>query len=784
NSTQCESTQCEHGCRPSLQGPLCFCPEGQQPNKAHCVDLNECLLDGSCDQLCMNTNGSFDCQCVSGYEKHATKCTAQNDPEDEPPSIIFSSTSDIRRIYMNGSAVPGNTSISLLQTLALEFNHRNRSLCFVLHNSSNARLSCASVDDLNESWDLSTPPMFPLDSMTQIALDWISGNWYFLDDTHEMIFLCNSTLEACVILIDVNLNKPRGIALDPTKGFFVVWGCNIPMLERALLDGSNRTTLLQQKIVYPYGLTVDYPMQHVYWVDTYLDFVERVDYDGSNRRTIKKRFSFMVQNLYDITVFENYLYMTSWRNQSIIRLNKFNSDDHESVANLSRPFAIHVFHRQRQPEASHPCSVDNGGCQHICIPSWKKEKPVTECMCKAGYKLMKNGECIVAKHSQFLLFGKSRPAMIKGIALTGKQRPEDVMLSIMDLSKPAALDYDVKTQYIYYSDVTRYTIERQKIGGSKRSTVFNKGIKNCEGLAVDWMGRNIYWTDQGLGAIGVVRLDDTTQWKHFVYPNMHHTRAIVVHPKIGLMFWTNWESIVPQKGIIEQAWMDGTNRKTLIDSNLHWPNGLSIDYIGKKLYWCDAFLDKIERASFDGSDREIVYSGEELDHPYGLAYFDQAVYWTEFQKGTVHRKSLASNDSKVETLSEEFSYLYEIRVYDNSSQTETNGCTENNGNCPELCLATPNNTVCDCRDGHIFQEGSCVVQENYTAPYYCGSRNFQCKENYRCIDMRYVCDGDDDCGDGSDENAEPGGVCALLGNCPEALGHESYEDAPINKFSL
>jgi integrin beta 2 len=66
-----------------------------------------------------------------------------------------------------------------------------------------------------------------------------------------------------------------------------------------------------------------------------------------------------VQNLYDITVFENNLYVTSWRNQSIIRLDKFNSDDHETSANLSRPFAIHIFHRQRQPDGewSHSLSL-------------------------------------------------------------------------------------------------------------------------------------------------------------------------------------------------------------------------------------------------------------------------------------------------------------------------------------------------------------------------------------------------------------------------------------------
>ncbi|XP_069676734.1 low-density lipoprotein receptor-related protein 1 isoform X1 [Periplaneta americana] len=759
NVTLCESMQCAHGCRPSLSGPLCFCPEGQQPNKSLCVDSDECLIDGSCDQLCTNKNGSFDCRCVPGYEKNGTSCTAINVPSDEPASIVFSSTADIRRIHLNGSSYPGNSSLTPLQTLALEFNHRNRSLCFILHNSSNARLSCANIDNLSDSWDLPTPTMFPLDSMTHIALDWISGNWYFLDDTREMIFLCNSTMQACVILVGVNLSKPRGIALDPTKGFmfFTKWGASSPMLERTLLDGSNRTTLVQQKIVYPYGVTVDYPTQQVYWVDTYLDFVERIDYDGSNRRTIKK--GFPVQNLYDVTVFENSLYVTSWRNQSIIRLDKFNSDDHETVANLSRPFAIHIFHRQRQPEESHPCGVNNGGCQHICIPAWKKGRGVAQCLCKAGYRSVRNGQCMVAKQSQFLLFGKARPAMIKAIALTGKQRPQEVMIPVMDLSRPAALDYDVKSQYIYYSDVQRYVIERQKIDGSNRSVVLNKGINNCEGLAIDWMGRNIYWTDQGLGAIGVARLDDTTQWKHFLYPNMYHPRAIVVHPKMGLMYWTDWASSASQRGKIEQAWMDGTHRISLIESQLQWPNGLSIDYVDKKLYWCDAFLDKIERASLDGSNREIVYNGPQLDHPYGLAYFDHSIYWTEFQKGTVHRKSLNSDDNSTETLSEEFSSLFEIRVFDNTSQTGSNACTNDNNNCPELCLAVPNGTVCVCRDGHILDGTACVVQSNYTAPSRCTYRNFQCRDNLRCIDTRYVCDGDDDCGDGSDEDTGPGGIC-------------------------
>lgn len=70
--------------------------------------------------------------------------------------------------------------------------------------------------------------------------------------------------------------------------FFTNWGTSQPKLERALMDGSQKTTLIDTKIVYPFGVTVDFPNGHVYWVDGYLSRVERVDYEGGNRRIIRK----------------------------------------------------------------------------------------------------------------------------------------------------------------------------------------------------------------------------------------------------------------------------------------------------------------------------------------------------------------------------------------------------------------------------------------------------------------------------------------------------------------
>ena len=69
---------------------------------------------------------------------------------------------DIRRVRLDGSPWPGNSTMSRTQTLALEFVHRNKTLCYIHNNGTSALLSCANINNLLETWDLPSPAMFPL----------------------------------------------------------------------------------------------------------------------------------------------------------------------------------------------------------------------------------------------------------------------------------------------------------------------------------------------------------------------------------------------------------------------------------------------------------------------------------------------------------------------------------------------------------------------------------------------------------------------------------------------
>lgn len=71
---------------------------------------------------------------------------------------------------------------------------------------------------------------------------------------------------------------------------------------------------------------------------------------------------------------------------------------------------------------------------------------------------------------------------------------------------------------------------------------------------------------------------------------------------LSKIYWTDWGN-TPR---IEYANMDGSNRRVIADTHLFWPNGLTIDYAGHRMYWVDAKHHVIERADLDGRNRKAV----------------------------------------------------------------------------------------------------------------------------------------------------------------------------------
>ncbi|XP_026107646.1 low-density lipoprotein receptor-related protein 1B-like, partial [Carassius auratus] len=171
------------------------------------------------------------------------------------------------------------------------------------------------------------------------------------------------------------------------------------------------------------------------------------------------------------------------------------------------------------------------------------------------------------------------------------------------------------------------------------------------------------------------------------------------------------------------------------------------------MYWCDAYYDHIEKIYLNSSHRTVVYSGKELNHPFGIAHYKNYIFWTDYMNASIFRLDLSSND--VALMRAERPPLFGIQVYDPQSQKGNNKCSANHGGCgtSALCLTTPAGHMCACADGQHLEKDNitCSSPSEVTETKSCGPAEFQC-QNQHCIQLSWKCDGDYDCSDGSDED--------------------------------
>ena len=236
------------------------------------------------------------------------------------------------------------------------------------------------------------------------------------------------------------------------------------------------------------------------------------------------------------------------------------------------------------------------------------------------------------------------------------------------------------------------------------------------------------------------------------------------------------------------------NRLIISEDNMVWPNGLTFDSKSSRLFWCDSFLNRIEsikvprprisqlEESLSGwttgfnMDRQVhlsstlsmegltdTYNNENnlINHPYGLALYRNTIYWSEFESGHIMSLDLETNSTQL--LRKENPKIFSLKVYAEEHEHQQRNLKSSHpcqreSSCGKdenaLCLVTPNSGFnCVCREGYSKNENKiCDKIPGWKPMSHCREGQFQCLHTFRCIDKRYTCDGENDCGDGSDED--------------------------------
>ena len=170
-------------------------------------------------------------------------------------------------------------------------------------------------------------------------------------------------------LITTSVGNLVDIVVDPTTRYYyyyqftierhavilfdrwLYWNDNfLNKIEKASMDGRNRTVIINTNVPITHSLTLDYKEQTLYWIDSDYRVLESSTVNGTNRRTIQL-FS-QTYSFYGISVFKATLYL-SRHSKTIYRV----STSGHNFTHISIPYfcyksyrQLKIFSLERQPQ--------------------------------------------------------------------------------------------------------------------------------------------------------------------------------------------------------------------------------------------------------------------------------------------------------------------------------------------------------------------------------------------------------------------------------------------------
>ncbi|XP_052368358.1 prolow-density lipoprotein receptor-related protein 1-like isoform X14 [Oncorhynchus keta] len=313
-------------------------------------------------------------------------------------------------------------------------------------------------------------------------------------------------------------------------------------------------------------------------------------------------------------------------------------------------------------------------CSHTCLNTHSSFL----CRCHHGYLLEPNGHSCKTQDEAHLLASVQNELLVLGLHSSS--------LSLLSTSQTPVfcVDYDWRDQRVYWVSLEEESIKWTSINTKDTGTLV-KGVKS-ESIAVDWVGRNLYWLDGLASQILAVRLGTSTVKSHnyivVLDEDLEQPRSLLLLPHKGLMYWSEVGSN-PQ---IERSGMDGSERKVVLTRGLGWPVSLSVDTLTDRIYWADEKLQCIGSVSLEGHNVRLLQLTE-MPSPFSVMVFNDMVYWSDTKRRTI-QVSHKNTGKNRKVLLKRPGQPFGIRIMHPIRQTNVSSPCEKL-QCSHICLLAP-----------------------------------------------------------------------------------------------
>lgn len=378
---------CQHYCRPNAKGVQCSCRYGYEleMDGSSCRDPTECAAGHKCDHFCAVTSpGRFMCYCALGYERvgrNGARCRLRL----SDGYLIFSAGKNVRTVEPDSYAQLYGTMFETKGSIfAVDYNPKQHSIAYI----SEERIWYA------DSKGQTTCVLGGFGKGMNIAIDWVTENLYYAETQPARLGFCESKGRYCHEFFWNDLDQVHGLVLHPRRGlmFWADWGQK-PKIERAGMDGSSRTVIIDYKISLPVSLAMDYVREELYWGDNDLHVIERTDLNGLRRETLLSK---PALHPIDMAVFLGRVFWADLSSSAIYSAETSTINPNITLLHSTVPqpnaitFNHSLYHNTSLPN---PCAALN--CPFMCalVPpgdislASETENPVSaRCLCPRGYE--------------------------------------------------------------------------------------------------------------------------------------------------------------------------------------------------------------------------------------------------------------------------------------------------------------------------------------------------------------------------------------------------------------
>ncbi|XP_014831181.1 PREDICTED: very low-density lipoprotein receptor-like [Poecilia mexicana] len=729
--------RCTQGCHSTPQGPRCHCTAGYRllEDGQTCSDVDECdnQAQSVCSHLCINAPGSYQCECHPGFiieaDEYQCKITGE-------PFLLASVQTELYMYGLRTGSLDVLSSSAKKAILSVDYDWQDQKVFWVGVDTETIRWS---------SMDQKTTGILTKGVRADsVAVDWLARNLYWIDGVNSQI-VAISLAKASVksldqsIILDEELDQPRSLTLLPQKGlmFWTEIG-NLVKIERAGMDGSERKAIVNSSLGWPGGITVDVLSERVFWTDERLKAIGSSTLDGDNVKIFQLK---ETTNPFSVAVFNDLLYWSDAKRRVVQAVNKLSGKNRQVILKRpAQPFAIKIIHPIMQMDTESPCK--KMACSHMCVLAPRRQ---AVCKCPSGMSLAEDGlVCSSLPKSTFLLL-LSPPAVTKIYfqaqqATELKGLPDHLAMTIPGVSDAKIMDYSTHDNTLVLTDANTTSVKSFKLRDLAlvaEGQILKLLDDQITAMALDWVTLNVYWSSNKQP-----RLQVTSKTGAYtailIKDGIAGVGSIALHPKSGKVCFTNLNlKDAGSKAAVECAYMDGGERRVVWKDAVQ-PASLVFSSTGDMIYWANTGMGKISLVKTDGSGYKELEAGDGLT---AVALGDMPIWMTVGDMTRLWYRE----DQQQKLWFEVSTRVLGLKAYSESTQSGSNQCAANNGNCQHLCLATPTGRMCKCAHDFNAKDTNCSPDQS------CSAGGRKCLDQ-TCLPAEKFCDGHADCADHSDEN--------------------------------